>query len=105
MSAILEMLTSQLGGKALDQISQQLGTDRPTTENAVPAALATLLGGLARNSASSQGAVLDLLAIIKEDIRDLDQIVSVEKVQGFVRSATVWCCGADRHGLIHRLDK
>ena len=56
MSAIREMLTSQLGGKALDQISQQLGTDRSTAENAVPAALATLLGGLARNSASSQGA-------------------------------------------------
>jgi hypothetical protein len=56
MSAILKMLTSQLGDSALDQISQQLGADRSTTEKAVPAAMATLLGGLARNSASSQGA-------------------------------------------------
>ena len=36
---------------------------------------------------AAQGAMLDLLAIIKEDIGNLDQIISVEKVQGFVRSS------------------
>jgi len=36
---------------------------------------------------AAQSALLDLLAIIKQDIGDLDQIVSVEKLQGFVRSS------------------
>ncbi len=36
---------------------------------------------------AAQGALLDILAIIKKDIGDLDQIVSIEKLQGFVRSA------------------
>jgi enamine deaminase RidA (YjgF/YER057c/UK114 family) len=31
--------------------------------------------------------MLDLLAIIKQDIGDLDRIVSVERLHGFVRSA------------------
>lgn len=36
---------------------------------------------------AARDAVLDLLAIVKQDIGDLDRIVSVEKLQGFVRSA------------------
>ncbi len=56
MSAILALLTSALGGGPLNQISQQLGTDLSTTEKAVLAVLPTVVGGLARNSASSQGA-------------------------------------------------
>lgn len=36
---------------------------------------------------AAQNTLLDLLAIIKQDIGNLDQIVSVEKMQGFVRSA------------------
>ena len=36
---------------------------------------------------AARDALLDLLAIIKADIGDLDRIVSVEKLQGFVRSA------------------
>jgi enamine deaminase RidA (YjgF/YER057c/UK114 family) len=38
--------------------------------------------------AAAQSALLDILSIVKEDIRDLDRIESVEKVQGFVRSAS-----------------
>lgn len=37
--------------------------------------------------AAARATVLDLLAIIKHEIGDLDQIVSVERLQGFVRSA------------------
>jgi len=37
--------------------------------------------------AAARETVLDLLAIIKRDIGDLDRIVSVERMQGFVRSA------------------
>ena len=36
---------------------------------------------------AARDAMLDLLAIIKQDIGDLDRIVSVEQVRGFVRSA------------------
>lgn len=37
---------------------------------------------------AARSALLDLLAIIKNEIGDLDQIVSVEKMVGFVRSAS-----------------
>jgi enamine deaminase RidA (YjgF/YER057c/UK114 family) len=36
---------------------------------------------------AARDAMLDLLAIIKQDLGDLDRIVSVEQVRGFVRSA------------------
>lgn len=36
---------------------------------------------------AARDTVLDLLAIIKQDIGDLDRIVSIEQVRGFVRSA------------------
>ena len=36
---------------------------------------------------AARDAMLDLLAIIKRDIGNLDRIVSVEQVRGFVRSA------------------
>jgi enamine deaminase RidA (YjgF/YER057c/UK114 family) len=36
---------------------------------------------------AARDVVLDLLAIIKQDVGDLDRIISVEQLQGFVRSA------------------
>ncbi|MEJ2086617.1 MAG: RidA family protein [Acidobacteriota bacterium] len=36
---------------------------------------------------AAQEAILDILAIVKQDIDDLDRIVSVEQMRGFVRSA------------------
>ena len=36
---------------------------------------------------AARDAMLDLLAIIKQDLGDLDRIVSVEQLRGFVRSA------------------
>lgn len=45
---------------------------------------------LAEGRIAARDALLDLLAIIKADIGDLDLIVSVEKLQGFVRSATTF---------------
>ena len=36
---------------------------------------------------AARDTILDMLAIIKQDLPDLDQIVSVERVHGFVRSA------------------
>ena len=37
--------------------------------------------------AAAQATVLDLLAIIKSDIGNLDHIIAVDQVRGFVRSA------------------
>ena len=37
---------------------------------------------------AARDTVLDLLAIIKQDIEDLDRIASIDVVRGFVRSST-----------------
>jgi len=42
---------------------------------------------LTKAQEAAKGAVLDILAIVKADIGDLDKIISVEKMNGFVRSA------------------
>jgi len=42
---------------------------------------------LADARSAARDAMLDLLAIVKQDIGDLDRIASVEQVRGFVRSA------------------
>jgi enamine deaminase RidA (YjgF/YER057c/UK114 family) len=42
---------------------------------------------LADATLAARDAMIDLLAIVKQDIGDLDRIVSIEQVRGFVRSA------------------
>ncbi len=42
---------------------------------------------VAEAQSAAKGALLEILAIVKDEIGDLDNIVSVEKVVGFVRSA------------------
>jgi enamine deaminase RidA (YjgF/YER057c/UK114 family) len=42
---------------------------------------------LAQARRAARDTLLDLLAIIKQDLGDLDRIISVERMQGFVRSA------------------
>jgi len=39
---------------------------------------------------AARDAMLDLLAIIKQDIGDLDAIVSIEQLRGFVRSSATF---------------
>ncbi len=56
MSGLFDMLTSQLGGATLEQLGGQIGADRETTSKAVTAAIPVLLGGLARNAKSPEGA-------------------------------------------------
>lgn len=55
-ASILEVLSQQLDGDVVKQMSAQLGADERTVNNAITAALPMLLGGLARNSANPQGA-------------------------------------------------
>ncbi len=44
--------------------------------------------GLAKGQEAAKGALLDILAIIKAEIGGLDRIISIEKMNGFVRSAS-----------------
>ncbi|MFZ4663281.1 MAG: DUF937 domain-containing protein [Caldilineaceae bacterium] len=56
MNDLLGMLSQQMSGPVVDQISKQLGTDAKTTQSAVNAALPMLLGAISRNASSPQGA-------------------------------------------------
>ncbi len=42
---------------------------------------------LARAQEAAKEALLDILAIVKAEIDDLDSVISIEKLNGFVRSA------------------
>ena len=46
--------------------------------------------GLREAQAAARSALLDILAIVKEGIGDLDLIASVEKLVGFVRSSSTF---------------
>jgi hypothetical protein len=56
MDDLSTMILQQLGGGGISQLSQQLGTDEGTTQNAVTAALPLLLTALARNAQQPGGA-------------------------------------------------
>lgn len=56
MNALTEMLTRQLAGGALSQISGKIGADQSTTSKALEIALPLLISALARNSATPTGA-------------------------------------------------
>ena len=53
---IQDLVNQQLGGDGISQISQQIGADEETTANAVSTAIPMLVGGLARNVQSPEGA-------------------------------------------------
>lgn len=56
MSSILDIVQQHLGPQELEQISQQLGTDTGTAQQAINAALPALVGGLASNAQQPGGA-------------------------------------------------
>jgi hypothetical protein len=56
MSSLLDLVKEHLGPEQLSQISQQLGTDPATTQQAVNAALPALVGGMASTAQQPQGA-------------------------------------------------
>ena len=66
MDSIFDLVTSQLGSGQLGQIRDQLGLDDGTTQKAVPAAVGTLLGALAKNTQSSSGAESLLGALARD---------------------------------------
>ena len=74
-------------------VANYLGTKRSGNLLFVSGRVSALRGAVggeistAQAKAAARDTLLDLLAIIKQDIGDLDRIVSVERLQGFVRSA------------------
>ena len=60
------LLSEALGGDAVGQISQAIGADESTTNSAIQAALPMLIGGLARNTQSEDGASALLNAVNKD---------------------------------------
>ncbi len=60
------LLSDALGGGTVSQISQTIGADESATSSAIQAALPMLIGGLARNSQSEDGAASLLNALNKD---------------------------------------
>ncbi len=67
MSSILEMLTRQIGGAQLQEISRTIGAEPSQTRQAIGAALPVLLGGLAKNAASTPDAARSLASALESD--------------------------------------
>ncbi|WP_457654053.1 DUF937 domain-containing protein [Rhodocaloribacter sp.] len=67
MSSILEMLSQQIGGAQLQEISRSIGADPAQTRQAIGAALPVLLGGLAKNAAASPDAARSLASALDND--------------------------------------
>jgi hypothetical protein len=66
MNALTEMLTQQLTGAAISQISSKIGADQGTTSRAVSLAVPLLISALARNASTPSGANALNQAIAKD---------------------------------------
>ena len=64
--SLLQLLQQQLGGQAVNQISQKIGADPGTTSNAIDAALPLLLSAVARN-AGNRDQAQSLARAVSED--------------------------------------
>ncbi len=74
MSEIFQILTQALGGRTGD-LSQSIGADHSSTQNALTAALPLLLSGLAKNASEPDGATQLLGALERDhDGTALDQL-------------------------------
>lgn len=56
MPSIFDVLTSHLNDQTLSQLSSRLGSDKAATSKAIAAAVPLLLGALAKNAATPNGA-------------------------------------------------
>ncbi|MCB0837018.1 MAG: DUF937 domain-containing protein [Bacteroidetes bacterium] len=54
--SLIEQLTQQISGQALQSLSQQIGADPNTTNAAISAALPMLVGAMAKNASTQDGA-------------------------------------------------
>lgn len=64
--SLIEQLSQQLSGSALQSLSQQLGADQSTTSSAISAALPMIVGAMAKNASSQDGAASLHNALVKD---------------------------------------
>jgi hypothetical protein len=91
MNILTEMLTQQLAGPAISQISNKLGIDPSTASKAVAIALPLLITALARNSSTPTGAN----ALDQAVARDHDGSI-LDDIGGFLNSGNT----ADGAGIL-----
>lgn len=89
-----EILTNSLDSGTVGQISQSLGVDQSTTNNAIQTALPILLAALARNSSTPDGAS-SLLGALD---RDHDGSI-LDDVSGFITNHDA----SDGRGILEHL--
>lgn len=82
MNALTEMLTQQLAGGAISQISSKIGVDQGTASNAVSLAIPLLISALARNASTPSGAS----ALNQAIANDHDGSV-LDNVEGFIANS------------------
>ena len=77
-ASILDTIAAELGPSTLAQLGQSVGANPDQTRAAVAAALPALIGGLARNTASSDGAASLAAAVDRDHVGSLES-----QLQGF----------------------
>lgn len=78
MSNLMDLLQSQLSGQLMDQIGSQLGGSKEQNTTAVNGVMSAILGGMAKNVSSPQGANALLGALDKDhDGSVLDDIMGL----------------------------
>jgi hypothetical protein len=82
MNALTDMLTRQLAGGVLSQISNKIGADEGTTAKAIALAIPLLTAALARNSSTPAGAE----ALNQAIARDHDGSI-LDNLLGFIRNS------------------
>ena len=73
MASTLDLAQQHLGPQEIQQISQQLGTDPATTQQAVNAALPAIVGGLASTAQQPGGASGILGQVLGRHQADVNQ--------------------------------
>ena len=90
MASLLDGLMQQLGGDTIAKLGQQLGADSATTQQAVGAALPAILGALAKNAQSPDGAASLAGALDKDhDGSVLNNFSSVLGAEGAANGASI----------------
>jgi hypothetical protein len=66
MSSLVQTLLTTVGSAQLKQLSAQIGADEATTQKAVTSAIPLLVGALAKNAATPEGAQALMTSITKD---------------------------------------
>jgi hypothetical protein len=76
MASLLDSLQQYVGGEVLQQVSSKLGADPGKTSSAISAAIPILVGALAKNASTTEGATSLTNALNEHDGSILDHVGS-----------------------------